>query len=288
MRNSNITFNIAGAFSHSDVIFEHYSKNKSIYNSYKKIYVYDGIDDCSWNGGRVNDKSLVLNDDLMDTAERYYSIGWGIKITLSNNIIDLKDSKGLRILEKFHKRGNGVILRNKDLKNLISKEFPLYETTHSITGALQDATLSEENLNFYRDLQKEYDFIIPRLENNLDPNLEKLDKSKIEILINDKCVYNCPYFKKHYDYIASLNLPSEHSEEELAKSGMCWINEKFLKIVTELDIKRHGFRYGMKLSKEQIVYLIDRGFYNFKILGRNFADTPLCLSLDKYIIDYDC
>ena len=102
-------FNIAGAFSKNKELKLYLFKNKDIIKNFD-ITVYDGINSCAWNGGRINRD--ILYDDK--TIEFYYRNNISIALTFTNNVIDLNDKEGNKLLEKFHKEGNVIISANLD------------------------------------------------------------------------------------------------------------------------------------------------------------------------------
>ena len=101
--NKAITWNIAGGFCMYHLIIPYFTENK-LWDTYKKIVVYDGLNHCAWNGGRVNN-SATYSDDIRD---HYYDLGWSINLTFTNPIINLADSLGNFLLHKMHRKGNGL------------------------------------------------------------------------------------------------------------------------------------------------------------------------------------
>ena len=83
---------IAGAFSKTIPILKFIS-NKLVDNT--QIIVYDGINKCRWNGGRIN-RDVYYNEELM---KFYYSKGISIALTFSNHKIDLTDKIGNELLK---------------------------------------------------------------------------------------------------------------------------------------------------------------------------------------------
>ena len=119
-------FLIAGAFSKNIPIMRFLKK----YKDDAHIVLYDGINKCDWNGGRIN-REVFYNEAVM---EYYYSRNVSIALTMSNHNIDLTDPVGNHLLEKFHKPGNALIIVNDDLRKYVRENYPDYDLIHSITG----------------------------------------------------------------------------------------------------------------------------------------------------------
>ena len=85
---------LAGAFSKSIPLVKFLSHNLVDTN---ELVVYDGINKCDWNGGRIN-RDVYYSDALINY---YYSKGVSIALTFSNHNIDLTDPLGNELLEKF-------------------------------------------------------------------------------------------------------------------------------------------------------------------------------------------
>ena len=290
--NEKINFLIAGAFSNYKRIVSHYIHNRKIYQKYNSITVYDGICNCHWNGGRPNNPKLnIYSKEIQEQKELYYKIGWKIGLTFSNPVIDLGDQVGNFLLKEFHKEGNVIILVNDNLRKYIREKFPKYTLTYSITGGPKNGTLGDEEVFFYKEKQKIYDTVIPRFEANLDIRLKELDLNKIEILVNDECVYNCQFYKEHYKKIAEINekgLQDILSKEEIFNILNCWIKPEESCERIKQDKITYGENYGMMLEPFNIKRLLDLGVSKFKLQGRDEQTDPLIEDeLNKYIVDYN-
>jgi len=277
-------FNIAGAFSKKKELKLYLFKNKDIIKNFD-ITVYDGINSCAWNGGRINRD--ILYDDK--TIEFYYRNNISIALTFTNNVIDLNDKEGNKLLEKFHKEGNVIISANLDLLKYIKKKYPLYKHTRSITSFGKiSLPMSDEDFNHYKFLEEYYDYIVPRCEHIFDERFINLNQSKYEIMLNDTCMYNCPYYGIHFEEIAKQNRLYkkpwvEGGEKKMFEIEECWISEKSTykkpkvfdpDVGHEKTIEKLGDNYGMDLKTDQIKKLMKQGINNFKITGRemNFKD----------------
>ena len=220
-------FNIAGAFSKNKELKLYFFKNKDIIKKFH-ITVYDGINSCRWNGGRIN-RDIVYDNSTIDF---YYRNNISIGLTFTNPVIDINDKVGNELLKKFHKEGNVIITANLQLLKYIKEKYPLYKHTRSITS-FGKITLPMDDKDFehYKYLEKYYDYIVPRCEHVFDKRFKELDQSKNEIMLNDTCMYNCPYYGEHFEEIAKqnrlYNKPwKEGGDKKMFEIEECWISEK--------------------------------------------------------------
>jgi len=117
---------IAGAFSKTMPIMNHLRN----YKGDADIVVYDGINKCKWNGGRIN-RDIFYSDGVI---QYYYKRKISIALTFTNHKIELDDETGNHLLKKFHRKGNAIILINDNLRKYIRKNYPKYQLIYSITG----------------------------------------------------------------------------------------------------------------------------------------------------------
>jgi len=283
--NKKMHWNIAGGFVKHEIIMDYFTKN-NLFGRYGHISVYDGIENCVWNGGRLH--SFVPY--RKEVKEKYYGLGWSINLTFTNPIIDLNDEKGNYLLEEFHKEGNSIILVNDDLRKYIKKSFPKYTLIHSITacGEVQGFPIRDEDLAFYKDKQDKFDVIIPRCDSTFDPRLKELDIDRLEILISDTCILNCPYFGDHFKKIAQHNESGKDaSKEQVEGIGECWVPKDEFDRKTKFEKRLMGDKYPFYLSFKQIQNLVKDGFTIFKMQGREAPEEEYRYDLGRFMRDYN-
>ena len=138
---------LAGAFSKTVPLIKFLS-NRIVDTS--QLVVYDGINKCRWNGGRIN-RDVYYNDGMIDY---YYNKGISIALTFSNHKIDLADPLGNELLAKFHREGNALIIVNDELRAYVREHFPKYDLIYSITGmGLLNIPLQDSDVAFYKELE---------------------------------------------------------------------------------------------------------------------------------------
>jgi len=291
----NVRVNIAGAFAKKNELKMFIFKNKPLFRN-MDVTVYDGINNCPWNGGRIN-RDIYYDDD---TINFYYRNNISIALTFTNPVIDIDNVIGNELLEKFHSDGNVIISANDELREYIKERYPSYKHTRSITSFGKiSVPMSDDDLSKYKELERHYDYIVPRCEHIFDERFKELNQSKYEIMLNDTCVYNCPFYGEHFEAIAEqnrlFNKPwKEGGHEAMYKVEECWLSDRsdFKKPDSfnpdsgqQNVIDKLGDTYGMDLKSTQIKLLLDRGVYNFKITGREMTEEDFIEELKLYITD---
>lgn len=257
---------LAGAFSKSIPLIKFLTNH--LVNT-DELVVYDGINKCSWNGGRIN-RDVYYNDGLIDY---YYSKGIKIALTFSNHRINLDNPMGNMLLEKFHKEGNALIIVNEDLRQYVREKFPKYDLIYSITGMGHlNIPLQDSDIAFYKDLESKYNWIVPRFEHIFDPRAEELDRTKWEVMLNDTCVYGCKYYDEHFKAIADENTAGRPYSKEIEE---CWL--------PKFDPSRDSKYECMDLMPDAMQRLKAVGVKSFKITGREMADNEYYSELMRFV-----
>ena len=258
---------IAGAFSKSVPIIKFLTTNLVDTN---ELVVYDGINKCKWNGGRIN-RDVYYNDALINY---YYSRGIKIALTFSNHNIDLNDEVGNHLLEKFHREGNALIIVNDNLRKYVRENFPKYDLIFSITGMGHlNIPLQDSDIQWYKELEHKYDWIVPRFEHIFDPRSSELDKTKWEVMLNDTCVWGCKHYEAHFKAIADENTFGRPYSREVEE---CWLP----KFNPDKDSKYEE----MDIEPPAMKKLKAMGVRSFKITGREMKDDEYYGELKRFVI----
>ena len=257
---------IAGAFSKSIPIIKFLSHKMIDTN---QLVVYDGVNKCDWNGGRIN-RDVFYSDALINY---YYSKGVSIALTMSNHKIDLTDPLGNELLEKFHKEGNALIIVNDDLRAYVREHYPKYDLIYSITGmGLLNIPLQDSDIAWYKDLESKYDWIVPRFEHIFDPRAVELDRTKWEVMLNDTCVWACKYFDEHFKAIANENTARRPYSKEVEE---CWL--------PKFNPSKDSKYDSMDIDSPNMKRLKDMGVKSFKITGREMQDDEYYNELMTFV-----
>jgi hypothetical protein len=257
---------LAGAFSKTVPLIRFLS-HRLVDNA--QLVVYDGINKCRWNGGRIN-REVYYNDAVI---EFYYSKGISIALTMSNHKINLDDETGNHLLEKFHREGNSLIIVNDDLRAYVRKYFPKYDLIYSITGmGLLNIPLQDSDISWYKDLETKYDWIVPRFEHVFDNRAVELDRTKWEVMLNDTCVYGCKHYDAHFKAIADENTAGRPYSAEIEE---CWL--------PKFDPNKDSKYDCMDIRPNKMKELKELGVKSFKITGREMQDDEYYGELMRFV-----
>ena len=262
--------NIAGAFSKFNILSKFFLINK-IYIDHN-ITVYDSIGNCEWNGGRLN-RNINYTETML---KFYYSRNINIALTFSNHIVDLNNQYGNELLTKFHKKNNKIIVANENLYNYIKSNFPNYTLIYSITGLLDlNVPMKESDIMFYKELELKYDYIVPREEHLFDKLFKNLNPNKYEIMLSPTtCTYNCPLLKYHYHVINESNIIHNKIDD----------NYKLEKCILKYDKTYSNYEWENIIDPNNHIHiLLNKGFNNFKISGRELSDERYYDQLRKHL-----
>ena len=124
----------------------------------------------------------------------------GVRIPFTNHFVTEKEyRKNRKILDKYHTKGNSIIVTNDDLARWIKRDYPLYQVEASL---LKEVKTIEE-INHALSL---YDTVV--LPMNLNSNHELLksieQKNRITLFGNGGCALSCPN-RICYEYISKRN-----------------------------------------------------------------------------------
>lgn len=263
-------FLLAGAFSKALPLVKFIGQQKL--DSSHKLLVYDGINKCRWNGGRIN-RDVFYTDGLVDY---YYKNNVGIALTFSNYRIDVNDPMGNDLLDKFHREGNALIIVSDELRQHVRKNFPKYELIYSITGlGLLNIPMQDSDIAFYKDLEQKYDWIVPRFEHIFDKRAGELDCTKWEVMLNDTCVWGCKYWDQHFKAIADENTAGRPYSKEVEE---CWL--------PKFDPNKDSKYECMDIKPEAMKRLLDMGVQSFKITGREMGQDEYYHELTRFVDRY--
>jgi len=280
MTNSKINIMIAGMFSHPGLQL-YFLKNRK-YREYFNITLYDGVNNCKWNGGRINRDDCKWDENIYNY---YKKLGINCALTFSNRYIDLNDTQGLNLLDLTDNSNNYIIVNNNKLNKFIKENYK-HKTIKSITSLNSfPSELTEEYLNKYKQFEKDYDLIVPRIEHIFDKNwLNSINPLKYEIMLNNKCVPNCPYLNSHYKQVDLENQAGNTLSKNNYKRSSCWLMESVFDETYQIHSKNtFGVQsQNLELNIKDIKKLIDLGFRSFKLTGREHPTEELIDTIDKY------
>lgn len=219
-------------------------KNRKLLKQFDiDLKVYDGIVGSSWNGGRVN------TVDLPDK-------GINISFALTNHTINFNDSITHEVLKENHREGNSIIIADRAVIHQLRKLYPNYTYIYSITG------FDIKNFSVYKDIEKEFDYIVPRVE-LIDNDYSDFNMSQYILLYSYECAY-CPLYNEHYKMIGEAAL--DESKQYLVA---CWFKNKSLFDNTKFNASDYNYEYSTSQKFHNKLTDIDpQSLAGYKI-GRN-------------------
>lgn len=234
---------------------------------YKIASVYGTFPGAIWNGGR-SVFGKATESDMEKIIKAYNDNGVPVRFTWTNSLLEEKhmgDAFCNRIMELADNGFNQVLVNRDCLEQHIRKNYPNYPMISSTTKRMTDLQGIKE------ELEKDYHLVVLDYDLNHDEKvLTELEPyaGKLEILVNEICYPHCPMRKMHYRDEARAQLEND------TKSFFDCPNKSTPRVFSECK-KRPAF-----ISNEEIGSYIDRGYVNFKIVGRGL---PPQFALDSYL-----
>lgn len=232
--------------------------------------VYGTFPGAVWNGGRAV-LGLTLKNDIEKILKAYNALNIPVRFTWTNSLLEEKhvyDTYCNLIMRLADNGMNQVLVNTPVLENYLRENYPNFKYISSTTKRLK--TLEE----IRAELDKDYFMVV--LDYDLNHNEEVLKSlepcaERVEILVDEVCFPGCPRRKDHYADESRKQL-----EFEAAAPFEC--QNKYKPSFEECK-KRPQF-----ISDEQMKDYIDRGFVNFKIVGRGLPAQMVEESYLYYLV----
>ena len=229
--------------------------------------VYGTFPGAIWNGGRAV-FGLTAKSDIEKILDAYNSKGIPVRFTWTNSLLEekhLNDTYCNLIMRLADNGLNQVLANTEVLENYIRKNYPKFPVISSTTKRI---TSMED---FRKELEKDYHLVV--LDYDLNHNeavLQELEPfaDKVELLVNEICYPGCKMRKEHYRNESKAQL-----EYDTQLRFQC-PNKSTPRVFKEC-MERPAF-----ISNEDIPAYVERGYVNFKIVGRGL---PIDLVKDSYL-----
>jgi collagenase-like PrtC family protease len=210
----------------------------------------------------------------MESLVRSYNErGIGIRYTYSNCLITkrhLGDRRANLTLEIAHNPQNAVITANPVIEGYVRKHYPKFKIVSSVT--------SPENLRiaFLKKRIGEVDLLVlPPEYNGRYDLIEKLDVDKIEILINERCVFYCRNRQAHYLSISKTQLTWDPAYQS---------DNYFTRCPVYMATQQGRSPETMVLTDKKIAELQKRGVRNFKFAGRHLSGDEFAAEVGQVLL----
>ncbi|MBR4341177.1 MAG: hypothetical protein IKP88_00440 [Lachnospiraceae bacterium] len=260
------------------------------YDGYDIGSVYGTFPGAIWNGGRAV-FGVMSNRDISRVLETYNSMNVPVRFTWTNSLIEEKhlNDTYCNLIMKLADNGRNQVLVNRqvledylrDTYKSVSKE------TSGNTGTVPKGddsgfafiSSTTKRLTDIEAVKKELsgDYLLVVLDYDLNCDEEVLKSlepyaDRIEILVDEICYPYCPKRKDHYADEALMQLTFDKDTRYECTNKMT----------------RPSFAEAMKrphfISNELLPAYIDRGYRNFKIVGRGLPQDMVLESYLYYLV----
>ena len=222
-----------------------------------------------WNGGRVISGNFVDKNTMIKIIKKFNQKNIPLRFTFTNSQIGvdhLTNEYCNQILTLSDNGLNEIIINNSILEEYLRNQYPNFKFILSTTSGIR-------GIDEINDACERYDYVVLDYNDNKDLNVLNniKNKDKIEILLNESCMPNCPIRKQHYNSISNSQLNNKSTDIFRCPYSMAAIYNKELQ------------EYSPTIITESELYKIyvNMGFNNFKLQGR--GDT-INRVLDSYIL----
>lgn len=238
---------------------------------YKVGSVYGTFPGAIWNGGRtvLGTSTRTQMESIIGAYNRYDA---PVRFTWTNSLINeehITDTYCNLIMRVADNGTSQVLCNSEILEEYLRKKYPNYKFISSTTKRIKTLEGIREELD--------KDFFMAVLDYDMNHDEEVLkalepEASRVEILVDEICHPNCPKRSEHY--LAEARQQLEFDKGERFKCPN-------IKTVPSFDLcmKRPAF-----ISKEEIQAYIDRGYVNFKLVGRGLPEDLLKDSYLYYLV----
>ena len=236
-------------------------------DGYKVGSVYGTFPGAIWNGGRAV-IGMMQQSQMKQILGTYEKFDTPVRFTWTNSLIGeehLNDTYCNMIMRLADNGRNQVLCNSEVLEKYLRDKYPDFEYISSTTKRIKN--LDE----FIKELDKDFFMAVLDYDLNHDETVLKAlepNASRVEILVDEVCFPNCPKRSAHYE--------TESRQQLEFDRGTPFPCPNFKKAPSFEDAKkRPAF-----ISNEQIGSYIDRGFVNFKLVGRGLPES---LVIDSYL-----
>ncbi len=234
---------------------------------YKIGSVYGTFPGAIWNGGRTVMGS-ISKAQIEGVLREYNSKNIPVRFTWTNPLIgenETHDTLCNLIMRLADNGMNQVLVNSEVLEKYLREKYKDFKFISSTTKRITDPAL------LGKELEKDYFMVVLDYDLNHDEEvLKKLESvaSRVEILVDEICFPHCPKRLEHYRDEGQKQL-----DFDIAPPFPC-PNRQQTKDFKDCMERPHF------ISREELEKYKERGFENFKLVGRGL---PHKLAFDSYI-----
>lgn len=229
--------------------------------------VYGTFPGAIWNGGRAV-FGITAKQDMEKIIATYNRFDVPVRFTWTNSLLEEKhvhDTYCNLIMDVANNGKNQVLVNTEVLEEYLREKYPNYKYISSTTKRIKDLeTLQKE-------LGRDYYMAVLDYDLNHDETVLKAleaEASRVEILVDEICFANCNKRTMHYRDESLMQLT-------YSKGTTFDCPNRKTKPAFKECMKRPAF-----ISKEELPSYIERGFVNFKLVGRGL---PIEMVIESYL-----
>jgi hypothetical protein len=216
--------------------------------------VFGFAEKCTLYGGRPATMRQLSEKDIQTLEEA----GIGYRIPLTNHFFSAKEYDASKpFLEKYHKKGNSLIIVNNDLARMIRRDFPLYRMEASMIKDIKSQQMIDRALELFDTA------VLPMDVNDDCKFLEKVkQKERITLFAVAGCAYTCPA-RTCYRHVSWLN------KLLMSKNPLITITG-FILFPFTIGCSRSKLKRALPgMVDFDVQRFIDMGYYSFKVMRPN-------------------
>lgn len=244
------------------------------YEGYKVGSVYGTFPGAIWNGGRTV-LGFMTQSNMETVISAFNKLDTPVRFTWTNSLLQKEDvyDRYCNTIMKVADNGKNQVLCNTEvLENYLREKYPSFKFVSSTTKRIKTLEALQ------KELDKDFFMAVLDYDLNHDETVLKAlepQAERVEILVDEVCFPNCPKRTEHYKAESYQQL-----EFDKGKAFQC---PNFKKVPEFSDaMKRPAF-----ISREEIKDYIDRGYVNFKLVGRGLPEEYVKKSYLYYLVKED-
>lgn len=261
------SYSVPGLFQFSSLLYQCLDEVKAKFEYTIPVKYLYGAPRVRWNCGRLLFRQppvtrRVIEEELSRAVER----GITPLLTFSAPTLppeDFDDPVCNDILAVLDALRGGVIVSDPNLKAYIEARYPNIELHASV---IMTAFAKQRDTAYYESLSENFSRYVVHPDDNHDTVLlSTLPKERAELILNERCTYQCAQRKDHYNAIVQ-------EQAELIETNTCAHN--FIENCAFIPERKQSFTKNrtIALTTEQAAERFSQGFHLFKLQGR--LDDP--------------
>ncbi len=271
---------------------------EKFHEGYEIGSVYGTFPGAIWNGGRAV-FGVMSKKDIKTVIDYYNSLGVPVRFTWTNSLLEEKhlNDTYCNLIMELANNGKNQVLVNRDVLgdylrktygSVSDKDKKVYtengyagfmEKFGKVTSGFAFISSTTKRITDLEDVKKELDgdyaLVVLDYDLNYDePTLKSLEPyaDRLEILVDEICYPHCPKRKEHYADESLMQLTFD-------KDSRYECTNKMTKPSFAEAMKRPHF-----ISNEKLPDYVNRGYCNFKIVGRGLPQDMVLESYLYYLV----